>query len=471
MNPEPPQLRTDASEPSLPAALLKTLAEALPSPAIFLDRDLAIPNAAATAMTGKRGPLTIDALYQSLFGDQAAKAQRRHRRLAGASLHAVWDETIFGHNGTRKPARIVIARTDDGQELWLFHDALNEELAVAALQESEARMRAILNATHDAIVTTDRKGTILALNPATLEMFGYSAEELIGRNASLFMPAAHRHDYQEHLPQTRVRKLSKLLRIGGEVRGRRKDGSTFPLQLTVKPTESHDHYIGIMRDITQRRDLEQQAINTVMNERMNTARDLHDGIGSMLTAIHLRTDLLAREIADSCPNEASEVHELSALIKQTLEHVRAIAHGLRAVGDQPDDLAKSLSALVKQTRKASPMRCGFHHPKPVSLDDPIAANHLFRIAQEAITNSIKYCGGSHIGVSLSRNSRELVLSITDDGKGINPEDGRCGAGMTIMEYRCNAIGGILDVSPRHPRGTRVTCRVPVAGEVPDEMEK
>lgn len=470
MNPEPPQLRTNASEPSLPAALLKTLAEALPSPAIFLDRDLAIPNAAATAMTGRRGILTVDALYRSLFGEQAAKAQRRHRRLAGASLHAVWDETIFGHNGTRKPARIVIARTDEGQELWLFHDALNEELAVAALQESEARMRAILNATHDAIVTTDRKGTILAINPATLDMFGYSAEELIGHNASLFMPPAHRHDYQEHLPQPRVRKLSKLLRIGGEVRGRRKDGSTFPLELTVKPTESHDHYIGIMRDITQRRDLEQQAINTVMNERMNTARDLHDGIGSMLTAIHLRTDLIAKKIGASCPDEVSEMHELSGLIKQTLEHVRVIAHGLRAVGDQPDDLAKSLAELVKQTRKASPLKCGFHHPKPVSLHDPIAANHLFRIAQEAITNAIKYCDGSQIGVSLSRNKRELLLSITDDGKGINPEDGRCGAGLTIMEYRCNAIGGILDVSPRHPKGTRVTCRVPVVDEVSPETE-
>ena len=467
MNPEPPQLRTNASEPSLPAAFLKTLAEALPSPAIYLDRDLAIPNTAAASITGCRKSLTVDALYRSLFGEHAVKAQRRHRRVAGDAVHAVWDETICGQNGTRKPARIVIARTDDGQELWFFHDALNEELAIAALRESEAKMRAILNATHDAIVTTDRKGTILAINPATIDMFGYPAEELIGRNASLFMPPSHRHDYQEHLPQPRVRKLSRLLRIGGEVRGRRKDGSTFPLELTVKPTESHDHYIGIMRDISHRRDLEQQAINAVMNERLNTANDLHDGIGSMLTAIHLRTDLLAKEIATSCPGEVAEMRELSGLIKQTLEHVRTIAHGLRAVGDHPDDLSKSLAELVKQSRKASALKCGFHHPKPVPLSDPIAANHLFRIAQEAITNAIKYCNGSHIGVSLSRNERELVLSITDDGKGINPEDGRCGAGMTIMEYRCNAIGGILDVSPRHPRGTRVTCRVPVSGQVPD----
>jgi two-component system sensor kinase FixL len=471
MNPELPQLRTDASETSLPAAFLKTLAEALPSPAIFLDRDRAIPNAAATTMIGDQGSLTVDALYQSLFGDQAAKAQRRHRRVAGAALHAVWDETIRGQNGTRKPARIIIARTDDGQELWLFHDALNEELAIAALRESEATMRAILNATHDAIVTTDRKGIILTINPATVDMFGYPEEELIGRNASLFMPPSHRDDYREHLPQPQVRKLSRLQRIGGEVRGRRKDGSTFPLELTVKPTESHDHYIGIMRDISQRRDLEQQAINAVMNERMNTARDLHDGIGSMLTAIHLRTDLMAKKIAANCPGEVPEMHELSGLIKQTLEHVRVIAHGLRAVGDQPEDLAKSLAALVKQTRKASPLKSSFHHPKPVPLSDPITANHLFRIAQEAVTNAIKYCGGSQIGVSLSRNKRELILSITDDGKGINPKDGRCGAGLTIMEYRCNAIGGILDVSPRHPRGTRVTCRVPVSNEAPDEMEK
>ena len=463
MNPEPPQRRTNASEPSLPAAFLKMLAEALPSPAIYLDRDVAIPNGAAMSITGRR-PLTVDALYRSLFGDQAAQAQRRHRRLAGDAAHSIWNETIFHQNGIRKWVRIVVMRADEGQELWLFHDTLNEEIAVAALHESEARMRAILNATHDAIVTTDRKGTILALNPATVEMFGYSAEELLGRNASLFMPATHRHDYQEHLPPSPARKLSKLLRIGGEVRGKRKDGTTFPLELTVKPTESRGHYIGIMRDISQRRDLEQQAINAVMNERMNTARDLHDGIGSMLTAIHLRNNLLAKKIAASCPEDAAEVRNLSGLIKQTLEDVRAIAHGLRAVGDHPEDLAKSLAELVKRSRKASPLQCGFHHPKPVSVDDPVAANHLFRIAQEAVTNAIKYCGGGKIRVSLSRTKRELVLAVTDDGKGIDPADGRCGSGLTIMEYRCNAIGGVFDVSARHPQGTRVTCRVPIAND-------
>ena len=320
------------------------------------------------------------------------------------------------------------------------------------------------SATHDAIVTTDRKGTILAINPATVEMFGYPAEELLGRNVSLFMPATHRHDYHEHLSQSPGRRLPRLLRIGGEVRGLRKDGITFPLELAVKPTESRDQYIGIMRDISQRRDLEQQAINAVMAERMNTARDLHDGIGSMLTAIHLRTDLLARKITASGSDEAPEVYELSALIKQVLEHVRAIAHGLRAVGDHPEDLAKSLAELVKQSRKAIPLKFGFHHPKPVQVPDPIAANHLFRIAQEAVTNAIKYCEGAKIRVSLSRNSRELVLAVTDDGKGINPENGRCGSGLTIMEYRCNAIGGVFDVSARHPCGTRVTCRVPIAGE-------
>jgi two-component system sensor kinase FixL len=466
MNPELPQLRTDASEPTLPAALLKTLAEALPSPAIFLDRDRAIPNAAAASMTGRRGNLTVDDLYRSLFGDQAEKAQRRHRRLAGDAPHAIWNETILHQNGTRKWVRIVVVRADEGPELWLFHDALNEELAVAALRESEARMRAILNATHDAIVTTDRKGTILAINPATVEMFGYPAEELLGRNVSLFMPATHRHDYHEHLSQSPGRRLPRLLRIGGEVRGLRKDGTTFPLELTVKPTESRDQYIGIMRDISQRRDLEQQAINAVMAERMNTARDLHDGIGSMLTAIHLRTDLLARKIAASGSDEAPEVYELSALIKQVLEHVRSIAHGLRAVGDHPEDLAKSLAELVKQSRRATVLKFGFHHPKPVQVPDPIAANHLFRIAQEAVTNAIKYCEGAKIRVSLSRNSRELVLAVTDDGKGINPENGRCGSGLTIMEYRCNAIGGVFDVSARHPRGTRVTCRVPIGDEIP-----
>lgn len=465
MNPELPQLRANASESSRLAAFLKTLADALLSPAIYLDRDRAIPNSAAETMTGRQGAFTINELYHTLFGDDAEKARKHHQRLARRGTYVAWNETLLSQNGDRKRVRILVARATEGQELWLFHDALNEELAIAALQESEARMRAILNTTHDAIVTTDRRGTLLSVNPATVRMFGYSAEELIGRNASFLMAPLHRHEYGEHLSHSPGRRLPRLLRIGGEVRGRRKDGSAFPLELTVKPTESRDQYIGVMRDISQRRDLEQQAINAVMTERMNTARDLHDGIGSMLTAVHLRTELLAKEIAAICPDEVPEVKELSGLIKQVLEDVRTIAHGLRAVGDHPEDLAKSLAALVKQSRKASALKCGFHHPTPVQVPDPIAANHLFRIAQEAVTNAIKYCEGEKIRVSLSRNHRGLTLAITDDGKGINPANGRCGSGLTIMEYRCNAIGGVFDVSARHPKGTRVTCRVPIANEV------
>jgi len=336
------------------------------------------------------------------------------------------------------------------------------ERALIALRESETRMRAILNATVDAIVTIDKAGIILAINPATERMFGYEESELLGQNVKIFMPFPHRDEHDGYLARYKETGEAHVIGIGREVRGRRKDGTTFPLELAVSEVESFNMYSGIMRDISERRILDRQVVKAVMEERHRTACDLHDGIGSMLTAIHLRSAMLAKGLAAEHSAQAEEGATISSLIKAALSQVRSVARGLHTVGDEPENLLNGLQELVRQASATSLMTCELKCSPTMRVHDPMVANQIYRIAQEAIANATKYSGGSAISVSLEGAREGIVLTIADDGKGIDLAGDSGGLGLAIMKYRAHILGGTIHFSRPVEGGTTVTCKVPVS---------
>lgn len=128
-----------------------------------------------------------------------------------------------------------------------------------ALRDSEARMKAIVETAVDGIITIDERGLIETVNPAAERLFGYAADELVGKNVHILMPEPYHseHDgYLEHYQQTAER---RIIGIGREVVGRRKDGSTFPMDLAVSEVQLGERRIftGIVRDVTQRKQAEE----------------------------------------------------------------------------------------------------------------------------------------------------------------------------------------------------------------------
>ena len=261
---------------------------------------------------------------------------------------------------------------------------------IAALKESECRLRAILDSTADAIVIIDFSGTIIEVNPATLRLFGYREDELLGRDVSIFMPSPHRENHHHYIELYRATGEARVIGIGREVRGRRKDGSTFPLELAVNPIDHLGMFCGIMRDISDRHSLERQVIHAVMDERRRSARKLHYGLGSLLTAVHLRLDALAKSLVQADAESGKEAFEICDLIKRALSQARAIAKGLEPVGQEPDDLMLSLAEFADQVRQASSLRCEFRCPEPVLIHAPFLARHLYRIAQGPTSNAVKH---------------------------------------------------------------------------------
>ena len=195
-----------------------------------------------------------------------------------------------------------------------------------ALRESEAGQRAIVDTAVDAIVVIDESGTMQSANPATQRTFGYAPEEVIGRNVKVLMPeeVAAAHDgYLEAYKRTGVR---KIIGIGREVVGRRKDGSQFPLDLSVAEwcdAEGKFFFVGIMRDITERKQTQEMLAQA---QRLEAVGQLAGGVAhdfnNLLAAITGNLELAERSIEAEKPRRwvraALEAVEMGKSFNQRL---------------------------------------------------------------------------------------------------------------------------------------------------------
>jgi len=170
------------------------------------------------------------------------------------------DRALFGlrAGGKEFPVEVSLSplRTDDGWALVMatVHDISERKAAEYALQESEARMRAIFETAVDAILTIDTEGKIDRFNPAAQRLFGYAAEEVMGKNVSMLMPSPDRERHDGYLKHYQETGQKKIIGIGREVSGKRKDGSIFPMDLSVAETVVGERrmFTGIVRDVTER---------------------------------------------------------------------------------------------------------------------------------------------------------------------------------------------------------------------------
>jgi two-component system sensor histidine kinase/response regulator len=181
-------------------------------------------------------------------------------RLSGHVLVATGLVSIWAVWSIRRVWPAIMALKNPSQLEQIIAER-TEELARAnaELRESDARMRGVVDAAVDGILTIDERGTIESLNQAALRTFGYSADELLGRNISVLMPSPYRDEHDRYLANYLRTGQRKIIGIGREVVGRRKDGSTFPADLSVSavPLGHRRIFTGIIRDITQRKQAEE----------------------------------------------------------------------------------------------------------------------------------------------------------------------------------------------------------------------
>jgi len=330
----------------------------------------------------------------------------------------------------------------------------------AALKEGEARLRAILDTAVEGIITIDDHGIIESFNPAAERIFGYQAREIIGQNVSVLMPKPYRQDHYAYLANYIRTGHARIIGIGREVVGKRKDGTVFPMDLSVSEVKLEDRrlFTGFVRDITERKRLEKEILEISDRERRSIGQGLHDGLCQHLAGIELMSQVLEKNLAKKSKTTAAQAGKIANHVRDAIAQTRMLARGLSPVSIESNGLMSALQELAKAITSLFHVNCVFHCPQPILVPDNAVATHLYRIAQEAINNALKHGKADQINIMLTRNGTETELTVTDNGIGFREELANIGGmGLQIMKYRAGMIGGALRVAPGQKRGTKVAC--------------
>lgn len=317
------------------------------------------------------------------------------------------------------------------------------------LRESEARARSILRTTVDAIITIDNRGTVRSFNKAAEDLFQYQSSEVIGENVKMLMPQPYRREHDDYIDNYHRTGDRKIIGIGREVTGKRKDGSTFPMYLAVSEVNVNNHrlYTGIIRDISEQRRLEQEVLRVSEHERHRIGQDLHDGLGQMLTGITLINKNIAASLRDEDHPLADEVDEITDLLKEADEYARGLSRNLVPVELDSSGLVAALQRLATNAERLFNIECELKNTLNIQFDDPTSLTHLFRIVQEATSNAVKHGNASTVQVDMQANDTQLTVKIEDNGTGFGPDwDQNKGLGVRIMKFRSRLIGANLEIS-------------------------
>jgi two-component system sensor kinase FixL len=340
--------------------------------------------------------------------------------------------------------------------------AIRNDQADRALRDTTARLRAVVDTAVEGIITIDQRGSIESINPAGCRLFGYYSTEVIGHNIKMLMPQPYQGQHDEYLAAYMRTGRARIIGIGREVVGLRKDGTRFPLDLSVSEFQvaGQRMFTGIVRDITERRRLEREILEAGAQEQRRIGQDLHDGLCQQLTGVAFALEVLGQKLVARAAPETASIRKTADLVDQTITQSREMARGLQPVTLEASGLVAALQELAAKVEHMFRVSCLFVADGPVLVHDNLVATHLYRIAQEAISNAVKHGRAKTIMIDLTADARELSMTITDDGVGLGQaaSDGK-GIGMQTMQYRARLIGGALEVRPGKSGGTSVVCRV------------
>jgi PAS domain S-box-containing protein len=390
-----------------------------------------------------------------------------------------------------------IARPDGEVILEVNRDITILEEAEQAVAEAAAHLRAIVETAVDGIITIDENGIIASVNPAVEKMFGYSARELIGRNLSMLMAEPYRSEHNDYLDYYRRTGERKVIGVGREVRGRRKDGSEFPVDLGVSETMigARRFFTGLVRDATGRKQVEQalidakEAADTASYAKSEFLANMSHEIRSPLTGVLGYAEILLNRLKD--PNDLDCVRTIKQsgqyllqIINDILDLAKIEAQGVELDREMiylPAFLSEVYALMeVNAKEKALPLFLKYDGFIPQKIESD--SKRLRQILINLLSNAIKFTdhGKVEFAVRFLRAESQLQFEVSDSGIGMTEEQqqnlfrpftqgdssvtkvyGGTGLGLAITRRLVGALGGAIAVESLSGRGSTFRVTVPV----------
>jgi len=406
-------------------------------------------------------------------------------------------------------ARILLAAVADQIAL-----GISRKRAEEALRDSESRMRAVLEGAVDPIITINERGVVESFNLAAERVYGYTSAEVIGRNVSMLMPSPTRERHDHYLARYLQTGERKVIGIGRETIAQRKDGTTFPVELSVSESRSSNRrtFIGIVRDITLRKQTEEalqaakqkaeQASQVKSDFLANMSHELRTPMNSILG---FTTRLLGRLNGklserdwDALETIDRNARHLLALINDILD-LSKVEAGKMDLDPTRFDLVAAVRWVVRQAAPLAdfkPLQVHFDAPAGrVEIEaDPTRTR---QIITNLVSNAIKYTdkgtvtiqGDTVVDEELGHMGR---VRVKDTGVGIKPEDqqrlfsaftqvdasrsrrvGGTGLGLALAAKYARLHGGLITLQSEFGKGSEFTLLMPLssAGSTSEPRER
>ena len=224
--------------------------------------------------------------------------------------------------------------------------------------------------------------------------------------------------------------------------------------------KQRDNIRGRLELLERAQKLEEEIITISEREQQRIGRDLHDEVCQYLAAIGFSVSMLKQQLENQSHTLAKSAGDIASLLQDAAMRTRDLARGLSPVDRDEGGLESALEELASTTSRLAGISCSVICPETVPITENIQAIHLFRIAQEALSNALKHGHAKSVVIALEASEGTFSLRVSDDGVGFNPLPGeRKGMGLSIMRYRARMISGRLDIQPNSPIGTVVVCTI------------
>jgi PAS domain S-box-containing protein len=347
---------------------------------------------------------------------------------------------------------------------------ISEILEAAALRDSGEAYRSIVETSLDGFWCLDGKGKLLDVNLAYCRLSGYTRAELLGMRISDL-------EAKESAAETAMH-VRRIIEHGAdqfESLHRRKDGSIMDVDVstTYKNTEGGRFFV-FLRDITARklaaaslRALSHHLVEAQEDVRRRLAGELHDRTSPNLAAIQINLDAIAKAISSTRSTEIAErLADTQALLEDTDASIREISTDLRSPLLDYAGLGPAVQAYADRFADRTGVAVEVIRTEDATRLAPALESLLFRIFQEALTNSLKHAQARSIKVILDLDAHPIVLGVTDDGVGFDPARVSSGAsstgiGLGNMREMAEFAGGQLLIESQPGQGAHVQVRLPV----------
>jgi PAS domain S-box-containing protein len=427
----------------------------------------------ADFLTRPEDSLRVEASFEALLAGKLAREQFHWVTKEGRCRLIDWFNTV--------------TRAVDGTVEHVIRtgvDVTEHEQAKERARESDATVRALMETAAQAILAITSDGRIALVNASAETMFGYGPQELIGQPMESLMPKRFAERHISHRTGFFQDPRTRPMGIGLELLGSRKDGSEFPVEVSLShvPASAGVLAVAFVSDITVRKQWEdalresESRLRTLSaglltvqeEERKRLSRELHDDLNQRLAMLSVGVAEMEAGLPDSARSIKDHLLALEANLAGVSEDLRRAAYQLHPSILEHLGLAAALESYCEDVAKQGGIKIRFRQRDVPEHLPEAAALCLYRIAQECLRNIVKHSGASRASIELATQGSDLALTITDSGRGFDPAEARKrgGLGLVSMEERVRMVNGTISIRARRGDGARIAIRIPLSVEGP-----